>query len=282
MNGDTEYNHGAVRPLVCYREGWQLIKGDYWVFFGITFVGLFLAYMLPLGILLGPMWCGFEIYLLRRMAGERGSFADLFDGFRYFLPSCVPAVLLITLASGAFVVIWLLYFGATMSVLFAEMGQGNPPGTVFAAAFGGLTILYALSVILVWVVLTAPFIFAFALIVERQMSGFAALWTSIKAIGANFWGILGLMVLEFLIESVGLSLGCIGWYFVVPMVLAADIVAYRQVFPHATDEEDWDEPELEPPAAPAGPASTGIRSATPRREEPPTGIAEGPPPGERN
>lgn len=125
--GDTEFNRGAIRPIECYRMGWRLIKDDYWTFFGMTALGMLIAYMLPFGILLGPLWCGLEIYLLRRMAGQRAVFSNLFEGFDYFGPSAVPAVILVTLASVAFLVIYVAYFAATMGVLFADSAREIRP-----------------------------------------------------------------------------------------------------------------------------------------------------------
>ena len=278
---DTEFRHGALRPLQCYREGWQLIRDDYWLFLGIGFLGTLIGYTIPFGILLGPIWCGFAICYLRRMAGERPSLADLFDGFRYFAPSAGPSILLVTLVMVAYVVIWFGYFAATMGVLFAEMGAGNGLGPAFVAAFGGLTVLYTVGVVGAWVVLTSPFIFLFGLIVERRMSGFAALWTSVRAIFANFWGILGLVAIELFLSTTGIFLGCFGWYFVVPVILAAEVVAYRQVFPRLrVAEDEWDEAEPDLPAvarAAENLPSTGIRGDGPRAAPPSTGITSGPP-----
>jgi hypothetical protein len=68
---EFEYNRGAVRPLLCYRDGWRLIKDHYFLFFGITTLGLLIAYSVPFGVLVGPVWCGFEICLFCCMAGQR-------------------------------------------------------------------------------------------------------------------------------------------------------------------------------------------------------------------
>lgn len=275
----SEPLHGAVRPIECYAEGWRLIKDDYWRFAGIAFLAILIGNVVPFGFLLGPMWCGIEIYLLRRMAGQRADLANLFEGFNYFLPSMVPSVIIVTLATAAFVIVWLAYFAGTMGLL---LNQGGPPGATFLASYGGLTVAYVIGMMLSWVVLTAPFVFAFSLIVDRRLSGFAALWTSIRAISANFWGVLGLLILDTMLSGAGTMLFCAGWYFVFPFNLAASAVAYRQVFPRHVfaDDDEWDSPTAEPAAQPvvaAGPSSTGIRSDMPPQPPPETGIAPGPP-----
>jgi len=280
---DTEFNRGAIRPLVCYREGWRLIKEDYWLFVAICFVGMFIGYTIPFGILVGPMWCGFEIYLFRRMAGQRGSFGDLFEGFQYFAPSAVPGVLLVTLATVAFVLVYVVYFAATMSVLIAELAQGGgPPGVTFIGAFSGLTVLYVIGAIAAWAGFTSPFMFVFCLIVDRRLSGFTALVTSIRAMLGNLGGVLTLLFFDLVLSWIGTFVGCIaGWYLLVPLVLAANAVAYRQVFPRLLPEDgEWEEPEEAPAARPAtgaGAPSTDIRSGSPQRTDSQTAITSGHP-----
>ena len=33
---DIEFRTGVIRPLECFKEGWELIKPNYWLIFGIT------------------------------------------------------------------------------------------------------------------------------------------------------------------------------------------------------------------------------------------------------
>src|ERR1700687_1063897 len=85
MNGtELDFNRGAVRPMQCLREGWQLIKAGYWLFLGITLVGMLVGTAGPFGILLGPMMCGIYMCLLGRMYGQPASMNLLFRGFNYF------------------------------------------------------------------------------------------------------------------------------------------------------------------------------------------------------
>jgi hypothetical protein len=268
--------HGVVRPLECYAQGWRLIRDDYWRFVGIAFLATLIGNAIPFGFLLGPMWCGMEIYLLRRMAGQRATLNNLFEGFNYFGPSLLPSVLLVTLVTVAFLVVWLAYFAGVIGMLFHQGFIDE----VFLASYGGLTILYLVGMISSWVVLTAPFVFVFSLIVDRRLSGFAALATSIRAILANFWGIVGLLIIDTLLSWAGTMLFCVGWYLVFPISLAASAVAYRQVFPHliVEAEDAWDGTDLEPTAGPigVGPSSTDIRSAAPSKPPPETGITADP------
>ncbi|HUS09425.1 MAG TPA: hypothetical protein VMZ30_03080, partial [Pyrinomonadaceae bacterium] len=55
------FNRNAVQPIECIKSGWDLIKSQYWLFVGMTVVGVIIGSVVPLGILMGPMMCG--IYL---------------------------------------------------------------------------------------------------------------------------------------------------------------------------------------------------------------------------
>lgn len=50
-----------LRPIELLKEGRQLVGEQYWLFVGITFVGMLVGNAVPMAILLGPMMCG--IYL---------------------------------------------------------------------------------------------------------------------------------------------------------------------------------------------------------------------------
>ena len=52
------FQRNAVRPMDCFKEGWSLIKGQYWLILGMCIVGWMIAAAVPLGILMGPMMCG--------------------------------------------------------------------------------------------------------------------------------------------------------------------------------------------------------------------------------
>ncbi len=41
-----EFKTGVIRPIECFKEGWELIKDQYWLFMGISVVGMF--FTLPL------------------------------------------------------------------------------------------------------------------------------------------------------------------------------------------------------------------------------------------
>ncbi|MEJ7699458.1 MAG: hypothetical protein WKF71_07405 [Pyrinomonadaceae bacterium] len=59
---EIQFKTGVIRPVECMKEGWELIKDQYWLIFAITLVGMIIASVVPFGILFGAMMCG--IYYL--------------------------------------------------------------------------------------------------------------------------------------------------------------------------------------------------------------------------
>jgi hypothetical protein len=236
------FERGAVRPVECLRAGWDLVRGDYWLFLGLTFVGSLLAGLAPFGILAGPMMCGIYYVLLRRQRGRPVKFEMLFKGFDYFVQSLIAT--LITM--GPVLVISIVGAFVLVGILFANLpvtpppggGPAPPPGlpTAFFVAYG----VFMLVLVLVSAVAAVAFFFVYPLIVDRKMTGVAAIKLSLRAAGANLGGVVGLVLLNFLLTFVGLLACYVGAFFVMPVHFAAIAVAYRQVFP-----------EAEPPPLPA-------------------------------
>jgi hypothetical protein len=277
--GAVEFNRRAVRPIQCYREAWQLIKDDYWLFLGITLVGATIARAFA-PVLMGPMWCGIDYCMLRRMRGRQVLFSHLFQGFDFFGPSVVATLLALGINFVLVMCVIVAYFAALITLGLFQERQGGPPDAPFILMFLGIIFVYVVAITLVSLTLYAPCLFMYGLIVERKMSGVEAFTTSIRAIFANFWGVAGVLLLYLLLVYAGLLMFLVGAWFVHPIYYAAFAVAYRQVFPRAdwdaadlVDEDDEDENEREhAPRMVEGPASTGIQTTPPRDVPPETGI----------
>src|SRR5205807_9942166 len=89
----TDFRVGVIQPVECIKEGWALIKDQYWLFFGISIVGILIGGAVPI-VLLGPMMVGIFICLLQRLRKERVEFGTLFKGFDQFVPGLIVAVLI--------------------------------------------------------------------------------------------------------------------------------------------------------------------------------------------
>ena len=66
-------NENAVQPVECIKAGWELIKSQYWLFVGMTVVGIIIGSVVPLGILMGPMMCGIYLALFKPGADSQSS-----------------------------------------------------------------------------------------------------------------------------------------------------------------------------------------------------------------
>ena len=116
------------------------------------------------------------------------------------------------------------------TVVIAGAGPGDEPSP---APFLGVMVLFGLFwivVMLVILIITIGFTFAYPLIVDRKMQGFDAVKLSFKAAFANFWRLLGMVLLTSLLSILGLLVCYVGMFFVMPIGYAAIAKAYEQVF----------------------------------------------------
>jgi len=94
----------------------------------------------------------------------------------------------------------------------------------------------------VMVCIHALLVFTFPLMVDRGLGPVKAITTSARAALKNLGGIVGLMLVSMLIGTPIALLTCgIGMYLLMPLIIAANVVAYRKVFPRRQ------EPHFDPP-----------------------------------
>ena len=228
MTPEHDFRTGVVSPVECIKEGWALIKDQYWLFFGITLVGFIIGGAVPI-VLFGPMMCGIFICLLQRQRNEPVEFGTLFKGFDYFVPGLIVAVIKLI----PMIIIIVPFYIIMMVVMMTTMKGGRPEDT-FLVIFP-LEIIFGLVVTIVSIAIEILFMFAFPLVVDRKMSGLDAAKLSIKAGKANLGGVFGLLLLNALLGFVGLLCCIIGVYFYLPVSFAAMSVAYRRVFPQVPE-----------------------------------------------
>jgi hypothetical protein len=217
-----EFETGVIRPVECYREGWNAIKDQYWILFAVTIVGMILG-GITLYILLGAVVCGIFKCFFNVFDGEKAELETVFKSFKYFKPS-LPVVVLI-------VVPMLLVFGSIYApVLYATfMGARMTEEELFSLLTGTLIIEFIVATVMVC--LHTLLMFAFPLIVDRNMSGWQAIKTSARAVWKNMSGVAGLWAVGFVISLLGLLVFCFGTYLTMPIIIAGNIAAYRKVFP---------------------------------------------------
>ncbi len=224
----VSFQRNAVNPVECMKGGWNLIKGHYWLIFAMALVAWMIGAAIPFGILVGPMMCGMFLAFFKLRRAEAIEFGTLFKGFDYFAPSVI-ATLLHVVPVLVIVIPAYIFFYVFFVVAMVAQGGGEPnPGAVFAIF--AMFALFWIVVLAVVMVVSIGFTFVYPLIVDRGMQGFDAVKLSFKAAMANFWRLLGLVMLNFLLSLVGLLLCFVGVYFLIPVGYAALAIAYEQVF----------------------------------------------------
>jgi len=235
-----EFRRKAVEPVACIKAGWNLIRNQYWLFVGIAVVGILVGSVVPFGILLGPMMCGIYLALFKTRRGQPIEFGDLFKGFDYFSDSLIATLLHLVPILVVFVPSYIVFYIA----LFMMMPRnGEPdPGAMFG--FFGLFAVFWLVMMVLLILVSVGFTFAYPLIVDRRLSGLNAVKLSIKAGMANFWQLLGMLLLNGLVTFVGVLFCYVGAFLVLPVTFAAIVTAYEQVFGLADGAV---QPNLPPP-----------------------------------
>jgi uncharacterized membrane protein len=223
----NEFNTGVIKPVECMKEGWEMIKDDYWLFLGITLVGLLIGGAVPI-VLIGPMLCGVYLCFLKKHDGVKTEFADLFKGFDYFMPALIATLVMVAIffvASFIFIIIPFFIFGILAG---ATGGKGG-------AVVGLVLMVFVCIAMLIFGIFAACvhalIVFTHLLIVDRKLSGWDAMKLSAKAARQNLGGVVGFIVIQFLLSIVGLLAFVIGAYLVLPIIYAGTTVMYRKIFP---------------------------------------------------
>ena len=211
--------------MECLKEGFGLLKGQYWLFLGICALGMIIGGAVPI-VLLGPMMCGIFLCFLRRIRGEEVGLDRLFKGFDFFGQSVIAALLQMIPALVIIVPFYLVMF-----IWIVAAGASGKHGGQAAGGVIVVMVLMYLVIILASMLLGILFAFTFPLVVDRRLSGFDAVMTSVKAAFGNLGGLLGLMLLSGLMSIAGMCCCYVGVFLVLPITMAAMAVAYRRVFP---------------------------------------------------
>ena len=79
MNSENiQFNRSAINAAECVSKGWEILKPNYFMFFGIG-VLVFILGCIPIvsWFLLGPIFVGIYAALLKQYQGEKADFGML-------------------------------------------------------------------------------------------------------------------------------------------------------------------------------------------------------------
>lgn len=241
-----EFRTGVIEPVACLKEGWALIKDQYWLFLGIVLVGMLIGGVVPI-VLLGPMMVGIYLCYFRKMRGEPVEFGNLFKGFDYFAQGLIAALIQMIPMVVVMVPLYIIWFIFIFASMPRRGGRMSPDESqTFFFTFLGFELLFVLIMMLVGIIVHIFFMFSFPLIADKQLSGLDAVKLSIKAGKANLGGMLLLVLLNAGLGILGVLACYIGVFALMPVTMAAQAVAYRRVFPETTQNFVSPPPPPEP------------------------------------
>lgn len=220
------FNAGAIKPIECVREAWDLIKDEYWILFGVSIVGALIG-AVSFYILIGSMVCGIFGCYLKKIDGGRVAFDDLWLGFRFFWSS-----LLVTIAIVVPIVLFTMitFVSIYLPIITAAlMGNKVDESAILGTFLFGMAIDFVVAIVMVCI--HSLLIFCYPLIVDRGLSSWESMKLSAKAVMKNLGGIGGMIIVNVGLAFIGELAFCVGIYLMIPIITAANIVAYRKVFP---------------------------------------------------
>jgi uncharacterized membrane protein len=174
-------------------------------------------------VVAGAMTCGTFYCYLRKIDGNPVSFDDLWKGFSWFWSGLAVALVIVVPMLIVYSVIYVPI------VLAAIMGSKLSQDELTGMLLGAFAVDFVFIVIMICV--HTLLIFSFPLIVDRNLGAFRAMTTSARAVFKNMSGVVGLFFVNFGLALLGEMAFCIGIYLVIPIIIAANVVAYRKVFP---------------------------------------------------
>lgn len=229
----NDFRVGVIKPVECIKEGWALIKDQYWLFFGLTLVAMLVGSAVPI-VLLGPMMIGLFLCLFEKAGRRPFEFGLLFKGFDHFIAGLIVTAIKVVPVILIMIPFYIVMFGTMMANM--PRNHATPEDmSRFMTSFFGIEIVFITVLMVVTICVEIFLMFAYPLIADRKLSGMDAVKLSFNAGKANFGGILGLLVLNALLGILGVFLCFVGAYFYLPIAFAAQAVAYRRVFPEVPE-----------------------------------------------
>jgi hypothetical protein len=242
MTNNIEFNSGAINASECLSDAWELIKDNYWLYFGITIVSWLIMACVPFlnVFLLGPIWVGVYICFFTRMRNQPVEFGMMFKGFEKFVPAMVVGLI----ASIPEIIQQVLQM-ATNVVDLMNVFNRNQRGNFFlqsdsliAGGLGIFIFILAIGLFIFYIAWKITFYFALGLVADYNLDIIDAIKLSARAAWSNVGGIISLAILSGLLGLLGALALCVGIFFVLPITFGAYAVAYRQVFPDRTTNNE--------------------------------------------
>jgi uncharacterized membrane protein len=173
-------------------------------------------------IITGPLMGGVYYFLLRNIRGQPAQVGDVFAGFRLAFGQLLLCYLVMTI---------LLFLVALPGLLILaypvyQMVEHEAASAGLVAA----TLLGLVIAVLPLVYLSISWVFALALVIDKQMDFWPALSASRRMVSRHWWMVFGLVVVCGLIKMIGFMVCCVGLFFTLPISFGAMMYAYESIF----------------------------------------------------
>ncbi|MGC9319251.1 MAG: hypothetical protein ACP5KN_14560, partial [Armatimonadota bacterium] len=202
--------HGLGRWI---GQAWEIVAGDIWAFVG----AVLLAGLVSLTIICAPaMQAGLTLMAIRRFRGQRVRAGTVFDGFQYFVPALVVAVI-VALITAPF---WIPSLAIEILTTNGDVPQSLQ---MIGQVLGWLGNIVSLLV-------GAAVFYAMPLVVDRGMTGLEALKASWTATSQRLLSYVGMTFVLQLIAQIGVLACCVGILVTAPMLPAGQVAAYMYHF----------------------------------------------------
>jgi hypothetical protein len=205
-------------------RGWAVYKANFGICLGATLLIMIcnqVAGFVPIVgiiaslILQGPLLGGLYYFFIKLVRGESAGIGDAFSGFSAkFWRLCGSFLLMI-------LVVYLFFIPAAAYFLVTS-GSGNEFGPIFwiLGALGAVGAVY----------FGVAFGFALPLCVDLGFGPLDSLRVSRRVVSMHWFSLFGLLVVTSLIVALGLLACCIGVIFTTPILYAAYMQAYEDIF----------------------------------------------------
>lgn len=230
---NVQFFRGAIDSTGCITNAWNMLKLNYWLYFGATLIVVAVYYCVPcINIfILGPLSAGIYYTALKDMRGEPIEFSMMFKGFEKFGPLLVVGIIQAIPA----IISQMFQFTFRISDIalhgMTTQSGENDPNIFLAGGFLTAVIVFSILIFIFSIVWAISFSFAVPIVMENEIGVGDALKLSFRAGWSNAGGIIVLSILLGLLCLLGFVAICIGILFVLPLVYVAWAFAYRQIFP---------------------------------------------------
>lgn len=248
------FESGAISAGECISGAWEMIKRNYGMYLGVTFLAYVMISCIPCAniFIMGPVMGGVYYVALRDMRGEPVEFGMMFKGFEKFVPLMVIGLIQSIPGIIAQIFQYSFQFG---SAILNPRGRGGDfdffqaSGSDVALGSGLviLVVVVALGFMIFGLVWWAAFFFAVPLAMEHDLGAIDAIKLSARAAMSHVGGLILYMILAFLVAMLGVIMICVGLFLIsIPIIFVANAFVYRQVFPYVGQQFNMNPP---PPSA---------------------------------